>query len=119
MKNEIEKLETMRIQLGFEKMNLFGESWGSMLALLYATIYPERFILLTAALGITSKGLERFSKELEKRLTEDDKIKLSELREKLKIGESSIHDILHILDPYYVFSQKTLKHKEKTLLVMR
>ncbi|MGR3779583.1 alpha/beta fold hydrolase [Bacillus paramycoides] len=115
MKNEIENLETLRIQLGLEKMNLFGESWGSMLALLYATTYPERVnkILLTAAIGITSKGLERFSQELEKRLAEDDKIKLSELREMLKTGESSIYDILHILDPYYVFSQETLKQKEK------
>lgn len=116
MKNEVENLEALRIQLGFEKMNLFGESWGSMLALLYATTYPERVnkILLTAAIGVTSKGLERFSKELEKRLTEDDKIKLSKLEENLKIGESSIDDLLHILDPYYVFSQETLKRKVKT-----
>lgn len=40
-------------------------------------------------------------------------IRLSELRKRLKTGESSIYDILHILDPYYVFSQETLKHKEK------
>ncbi|MEI4620327.1 alpha/beta fold hydrolase [Bacillus pfraonensis] len=115
MKNEVENLEALRIQFGFEKMNLFGESWGSMLALLYATTYPERVnkILLTAAIGVTVKGLERFSKELEKRLTEDDQRKLSELEEQLKIGESSIYDILHILDPYYVFSQETLKRKEK------
>lgn len=115
MKNEVENLEALRIKFGFEKMNLFGESWGSMLALLYATTYPERVnkILLTAAIGVTVKGLERFSKELEKRLTEDDQRKLSELEEQLKIGESSIYDILHILDPYYVFSQETLKRKEK------
>ncbi|WP_242225047.1 alpha/beta fold hydrolase [Bacillus cereus group sp. BfR-BA-01380] len=115
MKNEVENLEALRIQLGLEKMNLFGESWGSMLALLYATTYPERVnkILLTAAIGVTSKGLERFSKELEKKLTEDDKARLSELGERLKTGESSIYDIFHILDPYYVFSQETLKRKEK------
>lgn len=115
MKNEVENLEALRIQLGFEKMNIFGESWGSMLALLYATTYPERVnkILLTAAIGVTFKGLERFGKELEKRLTEDDKIELSKLRENLKMGESSIDDVLQILDPYYVFSQETLKRKEK------
>ncbi|HDR8062606.1 alpha/beta fold hydrolase [Bacillus thuringiensis] len=115
MKNEVENLEALRIQLGFEKMNLFGESWGSILALLYATTYPERVnkILLTAAIGVTSKGLERFSKELEKRLTEDDKIKISKWEENVKIGEASIEDLLQILDPYYVFSQETLNHKEK------
>lgn len=115
MKNEVENLEALRIQLGFEKMNLFGESWGSILALLYATTYPEKVnkILLTAAIGVTSKGLERFSKELEKRLTEDDKIKLSKWEENVKIGEASIEDLLQILDPYYVFSQETLNRKEK------
>lgn len=115
MKNEVENLEALRIQLGFEKMNLFGESWGSILALLYATTYPERVnkILLTAAIGVTSKGLERFSKELEKRLTEDDKIKLSKWEKNVKIGEASIEDLLQILDPYYVFSQETLNRKEK------
>ncbi|MFB6731433.1 alpha/beta fold hydrolase [Bacillus mobilis] len=115
MKNEVENLEALRIQLGFEKMNLFGESWGSILALLYATTYPQRVnkILLTAAIGVTSKGLERFSKELEKRLTEDDKIKLSKWEKNVKIGEASIEDLLQILDPYYVFSQETLNRKEK------
>ncbi|PGK32762.1 proline iminopeptidase [Bacillus anthracis] len=115
MKNEVENLEALRIQLGFEKMNLFGESWGSILALLYATTYPERVnkILLTAAIGVTSTGLERFSKELEKRLTEDDKTKLSKWEENVKTGETSIEDLLQILDPYYVFSQETLNRKEK------
>lgn len=56
MKNEVENLEALQIQLGFEKMNLFGESWRSMLALLYTTTYPERVnkILLTAAIGVTN-----------------------------------------------------------------
>jgi proline iminopeptidase len=116
MKNEVENLEALRVQLGFEKMNLFGESWGTMLALLYATTYPERVnkILLTGAIGVTSKGLERFGKELENRMTEDDKAKLSKLEENLKNGNSSRDDIFYILDPYYVFSQETLKRKEKT-----
>ncbi|MFE7064502.1 alpha/beta fold hydrolase [Sutcliffiella sp. NPDC057660] len=107
MNNEMGNLETLRIQLGFKKMNLLGESWGSMLALLYVTTYPERVnkMLSTAAIGVTSKGLERFSKELEKRQTEDDKIKHSKLEENLKIGESSINDLLHILEHYYVISR--------------
>lgn len=107
LNNEMGNLETLRIQLGFKKMNLLGESWGSMLALLYATTYPERVnkMLSTAAIGVTSKGLERFSKELEKRQTEDDKIKHSKLEENLKIGESSINDLLHILEHYYVISR--------------
>ncbi len=51
MMDEVKTLELLRKELKLEKMNLFGESWGSMLALLYATTYPERVnkILLTAA----------------------------------------------------------------------
>ncbi|NRD80922.1 alpha/beta fold hydrolase [Bacillus sp. BRMEA1] len=117
MKNEIENLESLRIKLGFEKINLFGESWGTMLALLYATTYPEKVnkILLTAALGVTSMGLEVFSKELEKTMTEDDKAKLSKLEDNLRNRNSSRDEIFNILDSYYVFSKETLKRKEKNI----
>lgn len=88
MRDEVENLETLRVQLGFEKINVLGESWGSMLALLYATTYPERVnkLLLTAAIGVNVKGLERFGEELQKRLTEEDKVIISEVSEKIKRG---------------------------------
>jgi proline iminopeptidase len=35
MNQEVENLESLPQRLGFEKISLFGESWGSMLALLY------------------------------------------------------------------------------------
>jgi proline iminopeptidase len=118
MKNEIDALENLRKEMGIEKINLFGESWGSMLALLYATSYPEKVnkILLTAAIGVTAEGFSTFSKELEKRLSEDDKIKLSNLEEKLKIGDAVIEEIFGILDRYYVFSEESLKRKKKTTM---
>ncbi len=92
MRDEVENLEALRVQLGFEKINVLGESWGSMLALLYATTYPERVnkLLLTAAIGVNVKGLERFGEELQKRLTEEDKVIISEVSEKIKRGEASI-----------------------------
>ncbi|OEH93627.1 alpha/beta fold hydrolase [Bacillus solimangrovi] len=116
MSDEVDNIELLRIQLGFEKMNLFGESWGSMLALLYATTYPERVqnILLTAAIGVTSEGFERFEVELNDRLSADDKCKLSKLEGYMKTGDASIHDIFNVLDPYYVFSKVSLIHKSNT-----
>ncbi|HFK1452004.1 alpha/beta fold hydrolase [Bacillus pacificus] len=116
MRDEVANLEAMRVQLGFEKINILGESWGSMLALLYATTYPERVnkLLLTAAIGVNVKGLEMFGEELQKRLTEEDKVIISEVSEKIKIGEASIYDMLQVLDPYYVFSKETLTYKQKT-----
>ena len=116
MRDEVENLETLRVQLGFEKINVLGESWGSMLALLYATTYPERVnkLLLTAAIGVNVKGLERFGEELQKRLTEEDKVIISEVSEKIKRGEASIYEMLQVLDPYYVFAMETLTYKQKT-----
>jgi proline iminopeptidase len=118
MKDEVNTLELLRKELGFQKINLFGESWGSMLALLYATTYPEKVnkILLTAAIGVTSEGFKTFGAELEKRLSPKDELKLSQLEESLKSGDSSINDILEVMDPYYVYSKEALERKEKTTI---
>ncbi|WP_246188444.1 alpha/beta fold hydrolase [Metabacillus lacus] len=105
MEDEVKTLEILRRELKLEKINLFGESWGSMLALLYATKYPERVnkILLTAAIGITAKGYKVFEKELLKKVSLKDKIKLFKAEKKMKKGSGTIEDILNVLDPYYVF----------------
>jgi len=116
MMHEVNTLELLRKELKLEKINLYGESWGSMLALLYATTYPERVnkILLTAAIGVTAEGLKTFGKELEKRLPENEQLELSRLEDGLKRGESSIDEVLAILDKYYVYSKDTLKKKANT-----
>lgn len=116
MKNEVDCLENLRKELGLGKINLFGESWGSMLALLYATSYPERVnkIVLTAAIGVSSEGYITFSKELENRLSNEDKIQLSYLERKLKNGDSTIEEIFSVLDRYYVYSEQSLMRKHRT-----
>lgn len=116
MQNEVDCLENLRKELGLRKINLFGESWGSMLALLYATSYPERVnkIILTAAIGISSEGFITFSKELKNRLSNEDKIQLSYLEGKLKNGDSTIEEIFSVLDRYYVYSEQSLMKKNRT-----
>lgn len=116
MMDEVNTLELLRKELKLEKINLFGESWGSMLALLYATTYPERVnkILLTAAIGVTAEGFKTFGIELEKRLSKIDKETLLDLEDRLKRGESTMEDILLILDKYYVYSEKSLTRKANT-----
>lgn len=86
MKDEVNTLELLREELNLEKINIFGESWGSMLALLYATSFPDHVnkLLLTAAVGVTAEGFKAFGHELEKRLTKDDQLKLSKLENDLK-----------------------------------
>ncbi len=49
--NLIEDIEKIRSHLGIENWVLFGGSWGSTLALLYAQAYPER------VLGLILRGI--------------------------------------------------------------
>src|SRR5690625_4415035 len=118
MKDEVKTLELLRQELNLGRINIFGESWGSMLALLYATSFPSHVnkLLLTAAVGATAEGFKTFGRELEKRLTKDDQLKLSKTENALKKGEASVDDILAILDKYYVYSVESLKHKAKTTI---
>ncbi|WLD94372.1 alpha/beta fold hydrolase [Alkalihalobacillus sp. AL-G] len=113
MRDEVETLESIRRELGYEKINLFGESWGSMLALLYATTYPERVnkILLTAAVGASAEGVRVFGKELNRRLSLVDKLKVSTIQLGRKMGLASIESELNVLDPYYLFSKDALNSK--------
>lgn len=115
MDDELRSLEILRKELKIDKINIFGESWGSMLALLYATTYPERVnkIFLTAAIGIHSEAFKAFESELEKRLSEEDKEKLAKVEMDFKKGKSPINKIFKILDKYYVYSERTLKKKQK------
>ena len=45
-KHLINDIETLRKHLGVERWHLFGGSWGSTLALLYANLYPDRCLSL-------------------------------------------------------------------------
>jgi len=113
MNQEVMTLEMLRTELNLDKINLFGESWGSMLALLYATRYPEQVnkIFLTAAIGITSEGFRRFKEKLLSRLSLVDKFRLFKVDRARRRGRASFEDVLNILDPYYVFSKDALTAK--------
>ncbi|RIW28941.1 alpha/beta hydrolase [Bacillus salacetis] len=116
MQDEVATLEMLRQELQLEKLNLFGESWGSILALLYAAAHPKNVnkLLLTAAIGVDSKGYIEFQKQLLSRMKLVDKIKLFLVDEKIKKGKASMEAMLKILDPYYVYSKDALQNKVQT-----
>jgi proline iminopeptidase len=116
IEEEVNTLESLRKQLQHEKVNIFGESWGSMLALSYPSAYPRRVnkLFLTAAIGITQKGLKTFEKELLKRITLKDKIKLLSMDREVRKGTATTEKLLDILDPYYVFSKDSIQNYGKT-----
>ncbi|OIK12240.1 alpha/beta hydrolase [Bacillus sp. MUM 13] len=116
MKAEVEALEALRKELEFDKINVFGESWGSMLALLYASSYPNRVnkLFLTAAIGANAEGLVAFEKELLKRLSTIDKLKVFFINIGMKTGLITMDSMVKVLDPYYLFSKDALIRKLNT-----
>lgn len=116
MNEEVQTLEELRQKLGIEKLTLFGESWGSMLALLYATAYPDHVdkLILTAAVGASSEGFTVFGNELQNRLSVEDREMLDTLSKQFQAGEVELKDIFKVLDPYYVFSKDVLYKKTIT-----
>jgi proline iminopeptidase len=42
LKDQIEDLEALRAQLGFERIDLLGHSWGGYLVMAYAAVHPDR-----------------------------------------------------------------------------
>lgn len=42
LKDQIADLEALRVQLGFERVDLLGHSWGGYLVMAYAAVHPDR-----------------------------------------------------------------------------
>lgn len=63
-------IESLRSQLGYEKMNLLGHSWGAMLAMNYVIKYPQNvtsLILLNSA-PVSESGEQAFREVLAARI---------------------------------------------------
>jgi proline iminopeptidase len=58
----VEDIERLRVRLGIEKWTVFGGSWGSTLALVYAATYPERVeaLILRGVFLLTRRELAWF-----------------------------------------------------------
>jgi proline iminopeptidase len=116
VEHEVETLEELRKTLGFEKINLLGQSWGTMLGLLYATTYTEHVnkLMLVSAIGATGEGYKRFAEELEKRMSVDNKEALQVLEDQLLSGENVLEEIKSLLFPYYVHTHENLNRLTTT-----
>ncbi len=116
MEEEVETLEALRQHLEIGRLNLVGESWGSMLALLYASRYPENVnrIFLTAAVGAKTEGYVNFGRLLMERLSEEELERFHQVTEDYKEGKAAAADIFQIIDPYYLFDSANLSRKTET-----
>lgn len=87
----INDMETIRKQLGVEQWILFGGSWGSTLALLYAQAYPENVtgMILRGIFLCRQRDIDWFYKEGANRIFTDKWIELLKL-----LPANQRHDIL-------------------------
>jgi len=79
--NFVEDLEAIRLELGLEKINLAGHSWGSTLALNYAKKYNEnlkKLILIAPGPANSDLFVETF-KNMQQKRSEEDMIKLVDI----------------------------------------
>jgi proline iminopeptidase len=70
----VEDLEALRVELGKPKLNLFGNSWGGMLAMAYAAKYPDHvgWMVLADSGGPNTDFIQGFGAGLSKGLTKSD-----------------------------------------------
>ncbi|MFI8575432.1 alpha/beta fold hydrolase [Rossellomorea aquimaris] len=115
IEEEISTLEGIRKALNLEKVTLFGESWGSILALSYAARYPSHIhkIILTAAIGLSSKDYVTFKKLFLQKLGPYQKMLLGYYSLSSVFGVDASRKLSNLIDPYYVYSVDTLKKKKE------
>ncbi|MGF3104707.1 alpha/beta fold hydrolase [Rossellomorea sp. DUT-2] len=115
IEEEIHTLEGIRKALSLEKMTLFGESWGSILALSYAAMYPSHIhkIILTAAIGLSSKDYVTFKKLFFQKLGPYKKMLLGYYSISSIFRVDTTRKLNNLVDPYYVHSVDTLKKKKE------
>ncbi|MDX8342393.1 alpha/beta hydrolase [Rossellomorea sp. YZS02] len=115
IEDEISNLEALRKALNLEKVTLFGESWGSILALSYAAKYPEHIakLILTAAVGLTSEDYRTFKQKLFQKLGFYNKVLLGWYSLTSLFSAHASKKLQQLLDPYYVYSLDTLRKKKE------
>ena len=69
-KNHVADLEAVRQHFKLEKMNLIGNSWGGLLASLYAVAHPDRVerLILDSPAGPTRELLGQMEEEIRRRM---------------------------------------------------
>lgn len=88
----IEDIEALREELGFEAIHLMGHSWGGIIAMHYAAVYPENLasLILCNSMPATSEFDEllgiNFARVYERQTTED----LEPLQKAVEAGSRDI-----------------------------
>jgi proline iminopeptidase len=79
---ELDDLDAIRASLGFEEIALLGHSWGSLLAMEYATLQPHRVshLILMNTAPASHAGVLAFRADLQRRRSPEQSERMSALR---------------------------------------
>jgi proline iminopeptidase len=104
--NNVEDVEALRKHLGLEKIVLFGQSYGGMVALSYAVKYPEH---LYGLLLITTSPSYRFIEGAKEFLKEKGTPEQQKMAQLIWNGEFESHEQLYefskVMSPLYSFKK--------------
>ena len=103
----VDDLEALRTQLKLDRLLLAGHSWGGMLAMAYASFYPEhvdRLILISSG-GPTMEFQRWFADNIEARLRPEDKEArqywMSAAKQGIPPGETAFGGLRAIAPAYF------------------
>jgi proline iminopeptidase len=102
LENNVEDMEALRQYLGLDKIVVIGASYGGMVALTYASRYPERVShLITIATVPDSRFLERAKQILAERGTEEQQAIAQHLWDGTFRDEEHLREYFRVLGPMY------------------
>jgi proline iminopeptidase len=102
LENNVEDMEALRRYLGLDKIVVIGASYGGMVALTYASRYPEHVSHLIAIVTVPdSRFLERAKQILAERGTEEQNAIAQHLWDGTFRDEEHLREYFRILGPLY------------------
>jgi len=107
----VDDLEKLRISLGYDKWSVVGHSWGGLLALYYASQYPDRVtrLITISAAPVTTELLIASYKKHISRFTPEDWAHLESLWESdsYKQGDPATHNLAMRMNEGATFYDKS------------
>ncbi|MGC8712317.1 MAG: alpha/beta fold hydrolase [Leptodesmis sp.] len=102
LENNVEDMEALRQYLGLDKIVVIGASYGGMVALTYASRYPEHVSHLIAIVTVPdSRFLERAKQILAERGTEEQQAIAQHLWDGTFRDEEHLREYFRVLGPMY------------------
>jgi proline iminopeptidase len=105
MENNVEDLEALRKHLGLDKIVLFGQSYGGMLALSYAVTYPQN---VEGLLLVTTSPSHRFIDRAKQYLNEHGTPEQIKIAQTLWDGKfesmEQLNEFYKVIGPLYAYT---------------